>query len=262
MACQSVVVTVTSIDGNQIVLDGWPALTLSEDTQIEGELMPGSIVQTMICYDEDNNVVLVYIAVLENPVLPLPPIESLLDIHRMEEAKLTPEIWPTDMGELIDEVREQFLQGAESKQLSISIQKPAQLPMAMLDRKLMKRVIGNLLNNAIRHTPAGGMIEGSVSVQHEEDLLIIRIRDSGEGLPVEYHQKIFEKFEQVKLKKAGKMVGRSGLGLAFCKMAVEAHSGKIWVESEGEGKGCLFILSIPFKGKEKGALPGTSVIAK
>ena len=59
MACQSVVVTVTSIDGDQIVLEGWPVLTLSGDTQIEGEMMPGSFIQTMICYDEDNNVVLV-----------------------------------------------------------------------------------------------------------------------------------------------------------------------------------------------------------
>ena len=73
MACQSVIVTVTSIDGDQIILDGWPALVLSEDTQIEGELKPGSVVQTMICYDEDMNVVLVYITVLENPKLPQPP---------------------------------------------------------------------------------------------------------------------------------------------------------------------------------------------
>jgi hypothetical protein len=79
MACQSVVVTVTSIDGDQIILDGWPVLTLSEDTQIKGELMPGSVVQTMICYDEDGNVVLVYITVLENPELPQPPDEGYDD---------------------------------------------------------------------------------------------------------------------------------------------------------------------------------------
>ncbi len=70
MACQSVVVTVTRIDGDQIVLEGWPALSLSEETEIEGELKPGSIVQTMICYDEDMNVVLVYITVLDGPEFP------------------------------------------------------------------------------------------------------------------------------------------------------------------------------------------------
>jgi len=72
MACQSVVVTVTRIDGDQIILDGWPVLTLSEETEIEGELKPGSVVQTMICYDEDMNVILVYIIVLHDPDLPPP----------------------------------------------------------------------------------------------------------------------------------------------------------------------------------------------
>ena len=61
----------------------------------------------------------------------------------------------------------------------------------------------------------------------------------------EYHQEIFEKFKQVELKEAGVKTGSSGLGLAFCKMAVEAHKGEIWVESEGEGKGCVFTFAIP-----------------
>ena len=67
------------------------------------------------------------------------------------------------------------------------------------------------------------------------------------GLPAEYHKKIFDKFEQVKLKGEKNVVGSSGLGLTFCKMAVEAHGGKIWVESEGEGKGCTFFVSIPME---------------
>jgi hypothetical protein len=72
LACQSVVVTVTSIDGDQIVLEGWPAIPLRDETQIEGEIRPGSLVKTMICYDDEMNVVLVYIIVLENPEIPLP----------------------------------------------------------------------------------------------------------------------------------------------------------------------------------------------
>ena len=72
----------------------------------------------------------------------------------------------------------------------------------------------------------------------------LRVIDTGNGLPPGYHQKIFDKFEQVRLKQDGVTVGSSGFGLAFCKMAVEAHVGKIWVESEGEGKG-LFSLPCP-----------------
>ena len=63
--------------------------------------------------------------------------------------------------------------------------------------------------------------------------------------PSEYHEKIFDKFEQVKLKEDGDRAGTSGLGLTFCKMAVEAHGGKIWVESEGLGKGCTFKALLP-----------------
>ncbi len=71
------------------------------------------------------------------------------------------------------------------------------------------------------------------------------LRDTGVGLSPEYHQKVFDKFEQVRLKSEKRAVGSSGLGLTFCKMAVEAHGGKIWVESEGEGKGCTFWVRLP-----------------
>ena len=69
--------------------------------------------------------------------------------------------------------------------------------------------------------------------------------DNGDGLPADYHERIFDKFEQAELKGKGVSVGRSGLGLAFCKMAVEDHGGRIWVESEGIGKGCTFSFVIP-----------------
>jgi hypothetical protein len=70
--CQYLVTTVIRIDGDQVVLDGWPALPMSDEIEIVGELQPGSVVQTMICYDEDMNVVVVYIIVLYEPVLPPP----------------------------------------------------------------------------------------------------------------------------------------------------------------------------------------------
>jgi len=72
LGCQYLVVTVIGIDGNKIILDGWPSLQLSEDVQIEGDIKPGSIVQIMICYDEDMNVVVVYIIVIYDPVFPPP----------------------------------------------------------------------------------------------------------------------------------------------------------------------------------------------
>ena len=90
-----------------------------------------------------------------------------------------------------------------------------------------------------------GKIQITIDFAPDKKHLLVAVRDNGLGLPPEYHQKIFDKFEQVRLKSEKSVVGSSGLGLTFCKMAVEAHGGKIWVESEGEGKGCTFLF--PFR---------------
>jgi len=73
----------------------------------------------------------------------------------------------------------------------------------------------------------------------------LSVSDTGDGIELQYHEKIFERFEQVQLKSSGAEVGSSGLGLAFCKMAVQAHGGNIWVESDGSGNGSTFSFSIP-----------------
>jgi signal transduction histidine kinase len=73
----------------------------------------------------------------------------------------------------------------------------------------------------------------------------VAVKDNGNGLAPEHHKKIFEPFEQVALKRAGVKVGSCGLGLAFCKMAVEAHKGEIWVESDGESTGSTFRFTLP-----------------
>ena len=172
-------------------------------------------------------------------------IQSLLDIHRMEEARLELEKEETSMPVLLDEVLGQFIQKTESKKISLSFRIPGDIPSVSIDQKLFKRVIANLLNNAIRHTPEGGNIKGTIDFLPEEGSLFLSIKDNGNGLAPEYHQRIFNKFEQVELKQAGVTIGSSGLGLAFCKMAVEAHKGKIWVESEGKGKGSSFCFVIP-----------------
>ena len=115
----------------------------------------------------------------------------------------------------------------------------------------MRRVIANLLSNAIRHTPAGGSVEVKTDWLSANESIRLQVIDTGNGLAPEYHQKVFDKFEQVRLKREGVVVGSSGLGLAFCKLAVEAHGGKIWVESEGEGKGATFQFTLPVKPPKK-----------
>ena len=174
-------------------------------------------------------------------------IQNLLDINKMEEKRMQLQLENANFETLINDVSDHFRADAEEKAISLGFFKEEQIPSIPIDIGLMKRVFANLLNNALRHTLKGGKIQITVDFTPDKKHILAAVRDNGIGLPPEYHQKIFDKFEQVRLKSEKNVVGSSGLGLTFCKMAVEAHGGKIWVESEGEGKGCTFLVSIPIE---------------
>jgi two-component system sensor histidine kinase/response regulator len=177
-------------------------------------------------------------------------IESLVTIHRMENAGLALERTRVDITAMVEDVLDEFKVKADSRGISLFSASQDDVVYAELDGGLMQRVVANLLSNAIRHTAAGGRVSVYVASHPEHGKLLVRVRDAGEGLPREYLEKVFDKFEQVKLRREGVVVGSSGLGLAFCKMVVEAHGGKIWAESEGEGKGCTFAFEIPPLGEK------------
>ena len=174
-------------------------------------------------------------------------ILSLLEIHKLEEGNLKLDLEKTDIAELIKEVVGQSDFIAKQNQVSLSANGLENPCLIDFDKNLIKRVLTNLLSNAIRHTPAGGSVEVKTDFLNTQNEIKLRVIDTGYGLAPEYHQRVFNKFEQVRLKRDGATVGSSGIGLAFCKMAVEAHAGKIWVESEGEGKGATFQFTLPVK---------------
>jgi len=172
-------------------------------------------------------------------------IQGLLDVHRMEETRIKPARKMTDVSMLVEDLLGQFKTKARLKGISLVYHKNGDIPCVKMDGDLIKRVIANLLNNGVRHSPVGGHMELKAGSDPHKRCLMFDVRDSGRGLAPEYHARIFNKFEQVELKEAGVFTGSSGLGLAFCKLAVEAHDGRIWVESQGEGKGCTFKFVIP-----------------
>ncbi len=174
-------------------------------------------------------------------------VQQLLDINKLENKKLQLNKKETDLASLIDDTMNQLIQRVEEKQISINFVNANGISTIPIDSRLLKRVISNLVENGIRHTPRGGHIEVATELENSKNNLCVSVRDTGIGLDAAYHQKIFNKFEQVKLKSRGVSVGTAGLGLAFCKLAVEAHGGQIWVESEGEGKGSTFRFTIPYK---------------
>ncbi|HDN79304.1 MAG TPA: hypothetical protein ENG33_02405 [Chloroflexi bacterium] len=168
-------------------------------------------------------------------------ISNLLDISKMEEGKLVLEKAPFNLREVVDEVVADSMAIAVEEDKEITVDIPEGLPPLNADREMIRRVLANLVSNAIKHTFEGGHIKIAARMKGEE--MWISVQDDGEGIPPEYHQKIFEKFARVKEKKLGYKTD-TGLGLAFCKLAVEAHGGRIWVESE-VGKGSTFTFTIP-----------------
>lgn len=172
-------------------------------------------------------------------------IQSLLDIHRMEDGKLTPDCREIDVTKMIDQLVLSFRASAQYNQVTLTFNQNPAGSHIYADEMLIKRVVSNLISNAIRHTKPGGAVRIGVDGNRGDKAMRLSISDTGEGIDPEYHEKIFERFEQVQLKRTGAKVGSSGLGLAFCKMAVEAHGGNIWVESDGSGNGSTFHFSLP-----------------
>lgn len=174
-------------------------------------------------------------------------VQQLLDINKLENKKLQLKKETTDLAPLIDDTLNQLIKKAEEKQISINFVNANGISTISIDSRLIRRVITNLVDNGIRHTPKGGRIEVASDLEKNKNDLCISVKDTGTGLDPAFHQKIFNKFEQVDLRNQGVSIGTAGLGLAFCKLAVEAHGGEIWVESEGKDRGATFRFTIPYE---------------
>jgi signal transduction histidine kinase len=170
-------------------------------------------------------------------------INDLLDISKMEAGSLTIERREIPVSELVDSAFYQIDALANEKRLVLKQQLTEPLPLCPCDADKLRRVLVNLLGNAIKFTPPRGTIEATARFDESKNTLLFSIRDTGEGIPAEAFERIFDKFGQVETHKTGKKMS-TGLGLTFCRMAVKAHGGNIWVESE-PGKGSCFSFTVP-----------------
>ena len=170
-------------------------------------------------------------------------INDLLDVSKLEEHKLSLRRSPISVGDLIEQAVQQVEILARKSRLSLDAYIPSGMPEIHADRERLVRVLVNLLGNAIKHTRAGGTV--SVKAEVDDRMLRISVSDTGEGIPKEYHDRIFEKFFQVDPQRSKKRTS-TGFGLTFCKLTVEAHGGRIWVESE-PGLGSTFTFTLPVK---------------
>jgi PAS domain S-box-containing protein len=175
-------------------------------------------------------------------------INDLLDISKMEEGLMSLDRSTFTIQELIDRAFEQVSWLSEEKDLVMGAEIIPADAVVSADLEKLRRVMVNLLGNAVKFTPANGQITVSAHSDSANSELIVGIKDTGEGIPKEAFERIFEKFEQVETRKAGKTKS-TGLGLAFCKLVIEAHGGRIWVESE-PGQGSTFFFTIPQSSKD------------
>jgi signal transduction histidine kinase len=149
-----------------------------------------------------------------------------------------------EIDELIQAVERQVSPRAKEKLTKLTIHPLPEIAPIWIDGSMIRRVLINLLDNAIKYTPAEGQVSLTTTLQ--DNTLTFAISDNGPGISKADQARIFDKFSRVDY--SGESASGVGLGLAFCKLATEAHGGKIWIESEGvAGRGSTFYLSIPMR---------------
>ena len=171
-------------------------------------------------------------------------INDLLDATRLETGKLSIELKPTDLGDLVQRAVTALRPVAGGKNIGLQCELEPDLPSINLDGNRISQVITNLLNNALKFTSSGGVITARVSQSLErEEALEVSVSDSGCGIPEEQIDRIFDRLYQIKSGDATTEQG-VGLGLFICRELVRLHGGEISVESK-PGEGCTFTFYLP-----------------
>jgi len=168
-------------------------------------------------------------------------IDSLLDLGRLEAGETELKKTLVSPEALVQEAVEQIQPSALSKEQTMEAQVTPGLPKMPADADLILRVLTNLLDNAVKFTPRKGHV--TLRVEQMDEEILFAVSDTGRGILPEYRQRVFDRF--ARLENAEGLKG-TGLGLTFCKLAVEAHEGRIWVESE-MGHGTTFHFTLPLE---------------
>jgi PAS domain S-box-containing protein len=169
-------------------------------------------------------------------------IRSLLDINRLEAGQPITEQVRVNINSLVKEVHEIELPNIEQRRVRFANELPQDLPHVYVEEDMIRRVLVNLVNNALKYSVEDQAITLSGQLQPEKDRLLISVSDQGKGIPKQYRESIFEKFERIQSKDTN--AKGLGLGLAFCRLAVEAHNGRIWVDDAPTG-GARFNFTLP-----------------
>jgi NtrC-family two-component system sensor histidine kinase KinB len=164
-------------------------------------------------------------------------MRDLLDLSKIEAGESQPQLAAVSARDLLIKSVKELRPQVEAKGLELIIDAPVELPLVMVDRLQIERVISNLVINALRHTKIG---EIKISAEQRDNHVAVSVRDTGSGIPAEYLPHIFDKFVQV----PDALTGGAGLGLTISKSIVETHGGQISVQSQ-VGMGTTFTFTLP-----------------
>jgi two-component system OmpR family sensor kinase/two-component system sensor histidine kinase BaeS len=168
-------------------------------------------------------------------------VDDLRELAQAEAGQLGLNLRATDLAALLHRTITNFEPAAESKQIDLTIETAGALPDIEADPDRLAQVLRNLLTNALRHTPPGGQI--AVTASLGQACVRVSVADSGQGVAPEYLDHVFDRFWRADHARSREN-GGSGLGLTIAKSLVEAHGGRIWVEST-LGQGATFIFEVP-----------------
>ena len=169
-------------------------------------------------------------------------VDSLLDINRLESGQSIAETSATQVANLIEAAVSDVTPSATGRRQTIEVHIEALLPDICVNADMIRRVLINLLENAIKYSKTDAKIQ--VDARKDANAIQFSVQDQGLGVAAADHKRIFEKF--TRLKSGGHRASGLGIGLAFCRIAVQAHGGIIWIESE-EGKGARFVFKLPIR---------------
>ncbi|MBI4771348.1 MAG: HAMP domain-containing histidine kinase [Chloroflexi bacterium] len=172
-------------------------------------------------------------------------VDSMLDIARLEGGNVLLERRPTRLRGLVESVVADLQPLASEQDIELINDVSPDIPEIRMDDEKVSRVFINLIDNALKFSPAGGQVRVDARADGQRNVIECVVLDDGPGIPEDYRERVFDRFVQVQGRR-GRRRG-TGLGLAFVKLAVEAHHGAVWVENRPEG-GSKFAFTLPAPG--------------
>ena len=203
------------------------------------------VISTMVP-EQDQEMVLSILKIAENSTDRIQRlVSSLLDVNKLESGQPIANKSAVNPLPLITNAVADVDPVAKGRRQTLTLNLPDTLPLIWVDEDMARRVLINLMENSSKFTPVDGKLE--MGAQQEGEWVHMWVKDNGPGIPAMDQERVFDKFTRLR---GSNKTGGLGIGLAFCRLAVQGHGGKIWVESES-GKGATFHFTFPVATEEQ-----------